>query len=328
MILILSTSELETSTDEVIVWLKKFNADFIRLNGDDIIDSFHFKFIDFKPVFYVEDKINDRIISSEEITTVWYRRKINKVYDAVCNLVPNNINEFRSILGINTYHYNEMLSFYEIIEFTLKNVVWINKPMQRYNKLDVLNRAIKYGIKVPQSFIQNTAPLPVEKFITKPTTEVRVFNDDFNYYSMYTSEPKLKKEVFFPSLFQEKIEKEYEVRSFYLDGDFYSIAIFSQQNSKTKIDYRNIFYGSDDEHSFYNNCIYKLPEDIEQKLKKLMIDLDMKSGSIDLIRGIDGEYYFLEINPVGQFGNVSDVGKFNLEKIIAEKLCFYDERKE
>ena len=120
-------------------------------------------------------------------------------------------------------------------------------------------------------------------------------------------------EKFFPSLFQEEIIKEYELRSFYLDGRFYSMAIFSQNNKKTKVDFRNY----DLKHP--NRTVpYKLCEIVQERLKKTFTELKLKTGSADLIKGKDGEYYFLEINPVGQFTQVSMPCNYQLEKKIAE----------
>src|SRR5690606_7615866 len=45
--------------------------------------------------------------------------------------------------------------------------------------------------------------------------------------------------IFLPSLFIKYINKKYEIRSFYMNGKFKSMAIFSQQNENTKTDFRN-----------------------------------------------------------------------------------------
>jgi D-alanine-D-alanine ligase-like ATP-grasp enzyme len=45
---------------------------------------------------------------------------------------------------------------------------------------------------------------------------------------------------------------------------------------------------------------------------------NMKSGSIDILVGKDKRYYFLEVNPIGQFYQVSYPCNFYLEKRIAK----------
>ncbi|HEY0036114.1 MAG TPA: hypothetical protein VGB66_05465, partial [Longimicrobium sp.] len=52
--------------------------------------------------------------------------------------------------------------------------------------------------------------------------------------------------------------------------------------------------------------------------------LEMRTGSIDLIRTRDGRHVFLEVNPAGQFGMVSHPCNYGLEKKVAEYLIRMD----
>ena len=122
-------------------------------------------------------------------------------------------------------------------------------------------------------------------------------------------------ETFFPTLIQKKIEKVFELRIFYLKGKFYPMAIFSQNDEQTQLDYRN-----------YNrtkpnrNIPFVLPDEIEVKLKLLMDKLELNTGSIDMMVTHEGEYVFLEVNPTGQFGWVSENCNYYLEEKIANYL--------
>lgn len=66
-----------------------------------------------------------------------------------------------------------------------------------------------------------------------------------------------------------------ELRVFYVLGEFYSMAIFSQENENTSIDFRNYDYDNPT-----NNAPYSLPAPSKDKLIKL---LNLRTGSIDLI---------------------------------------------
>ena len=68
------------------------------------------------------------------------------------------------------------------------------------------------------------------------------------------------------------------------------------------------------------NTEYNLPKEIKDKVGQLMHNLNLVTGSLDLIYTKDKEYVFLEINPIGQFGAVSDSANFMLEKKVAELL--------
>jgi glutathione synthase/RimK-type ligase-like ATP-grasp enzyme len=118
------------------------------------------------------------------------------------------------------------------------------------------------------------------------------------------------------TLFQQYIRKRYDIRSFFLNGSFYSAAILSQSNAQTKSDFRNY----DLERP--NRIVpYNLPEDIRNKLSMLMQRLGLKTGSLDLLKDDAGSIYFLEVNPVGQYGFISERCNFHLDKRIAEYLC-------
>ena len=51
-----------------------------------------------------------------------------------------------------------------------------------------------------------------------------------------------------------------------------------------------------------------------------MSKLNLNCGSLDLVLDNNGIYYYLEVNPVGQFGMVSFPCNYYLEKKIAEFL--------
>ena len=48
--------------------------------------------------------------------------------------------------------------------------------------------------------------------------------------------------------------------------------------------------------------------------------LHLETGSLDLVKTIDGRLVFLEVNPVGQFGMVSIPCNYHLERNIAAAL--------
>lgn len=176
--------------------------------------------------------------------------------------------------------------------------------------------AQKYGLTIPKFIITNNLDnLDSENYISKPLSEATHFLTKNFVYTMYTKKIRSIKEKFLPSLFQENIQKKYEIRSFFIENTFFSMAIFSQNDKQTQVDFRKYNFNKPN-----RNIPYKLPTEIEDKLKKLMNELQLKTGSIDIIKGNDGEYYFLEVNPVGQFGMTSKPCNYNIEKVISNIL--------
>ena len=123
-----------------------------------------------------------------------------------------------------------------------------------------------------------------------------------------------EEDSFFITFFQEKIEKDFEIRSFYLNGRFFSTAIISQNDERTKTDFRK--YNLEKPN---RNVRYNLPIEIEGKTRQLMELLDINCGSIDFIKS-EEKFYFLEVNTVGQFLGVSSMCNYGAEKAIAEYL--------
>ena len=122
-------------------------------------------------------------------------------------------------------------------------------------------------------------------------------------------------ETFYLTLFQEELEKEYELRIFCLDGDVYGMAIFSQLDQKTKVDFRNYNL------SRPNRVVpYAVPAAVHTKINYLLANLGLTNGSVDMVRTVAGEYVFLEVNPTGQFGMVSEPCNYYLEQRMAEFL--------
>ncbi|WP_062059238.1 hypothetical protein [Aquimarina longa] len=206
------------------------------------------------------------------------------------------------------------------------------------NKPIVLQEAQKIGLLVPKTLITNSKEELIhflrdcnQKIITKPIHEVmrdhhyELEKDEYLFIYQMTQlleELDDKPDIFAPSLFQEYIEKEYEIRTIYINGECYSTAIFSQLNEQTKIDMRNR-----DANEPTRYFPYKLDASTEEKINVLMNKLNLNFGAIDFIKSVEGDCFFLEINPVGQYGDVSIFGNYYLHKKIAEFLLNKKEKK-
>ena len=325
---------LEITTEEVIDWIYYLGHSFIRINGEDIYNdkSINVSFLDNKGIVIHKKKLNSSNnkvdISSKEFNIGWYRRWSD-------NFSFLSLSDYE----LNNQMYDSILRVLRTEEVTLKNYFlnsihvkkWLSKPSRsNVNKLIVLDKAKSLGLRIPKSIIcsgkkQLTKFIhKYENIITKALcvgltyqdskSTIYNFTERVNKYDLDTIPTK-----FPPTLFQEMISKQYEIRTFYLDGAFYSMCIFSQLDHQTSTDFR-----------VYNNAKpnrtvpYKLPKELEDRLKALMDELDLETGSIDLIKGIDGNYYFLEVNPVGQFGMTSYPCNYYLERKVAEYLTKHD----
>lgn len=322
MILILSKSQFEVSTEDVMDWLEHKKTNYYRLNGSDFyeevcIENGHLKFDNF---------------DFSKVKFIWNRR-----WDDDENLqLTENLDEIsnENFLSICSNLKYEKFRLTQYFQLRFSSEKWSTlRTKTSVNKLLVLDLALEMGINIPD-YIVTSSKKELSKFITqrkeiivKPLSEI-LFLTSYQEKSSSTfvflvDELKSKyfqslPEHFHFSFFQEKIEKEFEIRSFYLDSEFFSMAIFSQCDPQTMSDFRN--YNT----SKPNRTVpYKLPKEIETKLDRLMQLSQLRMGSIDLIKSTDGNYYFLEVNPVGQFGMTSFPCNYNLEKRIANFLIKY-----
>lgn len=312
MIYILTNSDYDLSTNEVINWLISKKIKFKRLN----VNQFQFK--ENLKLFLTNNEkefiFNGNKINFEDKCLIWYRR------------VGINRDDFSHKIDLDFFNFHKFINFrnsewstFMKIFFSLfsSKTIWFDNPINKINKIEVLFAAKRNGLTIPNFIITNSLEnLNSGDYITKPISEATHFSNQNFVYTMYTKKIKKINKSFLPSLFQENIIKKYEIRSFFIDNTFFSMAIFSQNDCKTNVDFRNYNFNRP------NRTIpYKLPKEIENKLIKLMAELQLKTGSIDIIKGIDGAYYFLEVNPVGQFGMVSKPCNYNIEKWISIILC-------
>ncbi|WP_291123264.1 grasp-with-spasm system ATP-grasp peptide maturase, partial [Flavobacterium sp. UBA6046] len=255
--------------------------------------------------------------------SAWYRRwsdndHLNKLF-----LSPMSHEHFQMINQVSGFDIGDIRNFF-IKQLNVNT--WLSDP--RYvnvNKLTVLKLANAEQIDIPDSIICSDLESlrnfkGTREIITKDISNPYYFYIDGYRIASYTTEItnttlETLPQTFAPSLFQELIEKEYEVRSFYLAGKFFSMAIFSQKDEKTRIDFRN-----------YNGKVpnrtvpYQLDAGLEDKLRRVFEKLNLNSGSVDLIKSKAQKMVFLEINPIGQYGMTSGPCNYNLDKEIAEFL--------
>lgn len=319
MVLILSSTG-DLSTELVMNWLRHYNHPFVRINSHDLLDEK--AFISFFPA---KIKIGDIEINPDEVHAIWFRkfaffRKSKFFKDNEQDIIPNTIYQLQREFSSLTSGFTSIF----------QDKYWLTHPQSAsVNKLRVLKFARQCGLQVPDTYVLNNRAqlqelLKETSLISKSAYEPFFLSVDEGMYSMYTKEvtPEIAAgfdETFYPSLLQSKVEKEYELRIFYLDGEFYPMAIFSQQDKQTEVDFR--MYNWDTPN---RNIPYVLPEDLKNKLHQLMQKLNLNTGSMDVIRGKDGGYYFLEVNPTGQFGMTSIPCNYSLHELVAKHLIEKD----
>jgi hypothetical protein len=228
-------------------------------------------------------------------------------------------------------HLNEEMEL--IVSFILESFPHINvfgfKHFQSValNKLIYLTHAVEFGLAIPESaIVSDRSGLQrfLDKYgqvITKPLARpIQIISE--NLLSRLHGTTAITQEdvegfplTFFPSFVQRRIDKLYDVRVIYFNGKFWSAAIMSQDKAETRVDCRRYNHGTPP-------CIlpYSLPIAVHEGLTAFMKRIKLDYGTIDLIRGTDNVYYFLEVNPQGQYGFSAPALNLNFSDSIAEYL--------
>lgn len=329
MILILSQSAMEPTTEEVMDWLEALGGRAVRLNGADLDGDAALCFrVDGAEAFlgFAADGFE---LPLAETGAVWFRRwLLDRRHEMTSLLDEPTADNHQLHYELRRHLTLESRKLSDFVFSRFADRPWLSHPRQAsLNKLDVLTRAARAGFPTPATLV-TTEREELRRFrdrvngrlITKPIGEVDMFLEGERSHFLFTvaldaAAIDALPERFGPSLFQELVEKDYELRIFYLDGECHAMAIFSQADARTRTDFRH--YNRERPN---RNVPYTLAPETAARIRALMDDLGLETGSIDLLQARDGREVFLEINPVGQFGMVSKPCNYRLEKKVAELL--------
>lgn len=306
------TNRDDISVDYLISKLKLKTKAYLRINSEDI------NIIDFNinPNGEFHLNINNKNYNLKNVMSVVFKRTPSKF-------------DFDNQDSNQPYLNNERKHFFEGLYLCLNKAKWINPMFSTHiaeRKLFQLNQANKFGLKTPDSIITNN-PVNADKFLQKHNKSIikpisnglQVVNDDI--YSIYTSE--IKKDFFSlyensklfetPVFLQERIENESDIRVVIINEKVFAVRI--QKNDKLEVDWRK-----PEVIKTYSNI--KLPKKISNLLIKLNKSFGLIYSAIDLIKKPDGQFIFLEINPVGEWVWLESELKLNISETLIKELLW------
>lgn len=265
-------------------------------------------------------------VATDEVSAVWYRKGTFKLFppQTAPRLPEHGALEERLQSKIRVE--GERISEYvhHLLAKSSRRLGHVN--IGALNKLMVLDAAREVGLRVPGSVASDSRDTFVQMLadghgaVSKASFDGMYlwdYDDAQRGYFSYTERLDQTRldalpERIPPSFAQYEIRKRLEVRSFFLDGAFHSLAIFSQNDAQTSVDYRKYNYARPN-----RNVPYALPEDVRDRIARLFARLGLNTGSVDLIVDEHGEHVFLEINPSGQYDILLKACNFNIDKQVA-----------
>ena len=296
MILVLSTSE-DATANYLVTRLIESIPSVERLDTDRFVDSASISYRNGTP----EIESGDCRYTPDDVRHVWYRR-------------PEGLRGRRfEPSPEGKYALEEWTAALEGFLGHIPFRRWMNHPSANASashKMEQLTSARYLGLKTPDTIITQD-PMELKKFfaahcgrvVVKPMAGGRIKRayeeDDRLIYTNQILESHLgdlSDLARTPTLFQDFIEKECDVRITVVDDVFVATALFAgatdkrqacdvRRNNMTDVTYREV----------------QLPDTVRLGVRKVMRHYSLRFAAIDMALGVDGEWYFLEVNPNGQW---------------------------
>ncbi len=310
MILCITHSQDFYNIDLFFEYLSSRNIPFFRLNSDRLN---HFQKISVNENTFELTDESGNTIHSDHIKGVWHRK-------AWRISVPEELDENYEKIFLNEYGNLR----YNLIT-VLEDIPWIN-PYENEKKIDgnkmlQLKIAQKNNLIIPKTVYSNDEEKITTFFhqyckgkgIAKlHGVTAKTMSGENMTSTMVIEEDTLEHLsdiAYCPMIFQPYIDKQYELRIVYIDGEFFTGMINNSENADWRIAREGYFWSA-----------YELPGSVKKNLTSMMKEMGLYIGAIDMIKGKDGQYYFLEVNPQGEWGMLQKELGFPIAEKIADNL--------
>lgn len=247
-----------------------------------------------------------------DIKAVWWRVK------------PASPVEFAGGSGqvADQFRWSEWRQMLASLHALTPQAVWFNDPdahRQASRKPVQLLRAKETGFDIPDTVIGNDPDDVLGLFqrhrrvIYKTLSSYLIPPHDIIYTNEITRENVEANRDgirLAPGIFQEYIEKRYELRVTVVGERIFTCRIESQSDALTSTDWRRNQF-----RDMY--CAASLPADTEERLLRLHRRFGLHYGAYDLIAAEDGRIVFLECNPGGQWLFVENATNLPITQALA-----------
>ncbi|MEH1804315.1 MvdD family ATP-grasp ribosomal peptide maturase [Nostoc sp.] len=263
--------------------------------------------------------VDNQTLDLNEVSAVWYRRI------AIGSKIPNSMDRQLREASLKESRVSIEGMIASIRGFHLDPLPNIRRAENKQLQLEI---ARDIGLDTPRTLTTNN-PIAVKQFaqecqqgmITKMLSSFAIYDEREQEKVVFTN-PISSEDLdnldglrFCPMTFQEKIAKALELRTIIVGKRVLTAAVDSQALDKARYDWRKQGIALLDAWESYT-----LPEDVEEKLLKLMAEFGLNYGALDIILTPDGRHVFLEVNPVGEFFWLERCPGLPISQAIAEVL--------
>jgi len=313
-LILIATNERDLTSDYVVLELQRRSLPVVRFNTEHLPDAQVY----FRPSSGHTDwhiTTDGSTIDFSEISAAYLRRP-------GIPIIPENV------IGDAERRYCnlEWREFLSAAFWSLGNR-WLNSPAAIYaaeNKPRQLAAACELGFRIPETVITNShehvlelisAGQSVVKSLRTSLLEASN-NERVIYTTRVTSISSDSAESIkaAPFIVQREIDKQYDLRVTVVGDTIFSTRIESQDYEETQTDWRR---GArlDLPHRSHD-----LPSALCASCIRLTRALNLRFAAIDLILDKQGQYWFLEINPNGQWAWIQNRTGQRIDKAIVDEL--------
>jgi glutathione synthase/RimK-type ligase-like ATP-grasp enzyme len=258
-------------------------------------------------------------IPLKDVVSIWFRRmpKAQKVQ------VP--IVSYQKEFSISAL-YNYAL----LLETRFPNALWVSNAFatsRAEDKILQLSVAKKIGFHIPETIV-TTSPEAAKRFVSDQKSAIAKpinvggFQFEGKYFGFYTSKVTKDTEFsglsFSPTIFQEAIDVDVDIRVTVVGESVFAATIRSKQIDDPSSHVRDWRIANDAPDLAIEE--YGLPKKVSQLCVLHSKELGLMYGAIDLILDKKGRYWFLENNPGGQWAFIEEKTKQPIGKTLAEML--------
>lgn len=296
MLLIL-TNGTDATADYLLPKLSEASILFVRFDTNTALERIAFSFAPGNPLL----RIDSKWYGPDDFSNVWYRRPER----LLSSRIPDTP-EGKCVLD----EWSESLEgFFAHIPRSR----WMNFPAANAlasRKLEQLSKAQQFGLTIPDTIVTQDAETLRAFFskhngevIVKPLGRACVERPDSEVDSIiFTNRVResdlenLDDLAQCPTFFQQSIRKLSDVRITMVDGKIHTFELTAKDlDGKQRCDIRR---------NNMSDVAYReirLPQNVESCLHKLMDHYALRFAAIDMAVADDGQWYFFEVNPNGQW---------------------------
>ncbi len=301
---LLISNRFDFSTDFIAVELANQNINFIRINRDELKD-YSIEFDPIKPELKATYNDYSFTISTEYLKSIYYRAPT-----FLRDIVQESLSEEEQLIRTQWAAFVRSLCVFE-------NIKWLNNPTDIYKaeiKPYQLFVANKLGIKIPKTIVSNITLNSSFEYQAIKSIDTAIVSDGANegfvYTEIYKKDELEEVKYTSPFFIQQGLVPKIDIRVTVVENDVVAIKITA--NKEIDEDWRRY----KDELTY---SIFKLPKEIHDFCINYTKKLNLNFGAIDLVLH-NNEYYFIEINPTGEWSWLQKNTGCNFDKLIVKSL--------